>query len=481
MKKLLLVFGLLLLLTGCSKTYDNGDEYEGKMNLFFQPHGQGTLIYNDGDVFVGNFEKGEILGDGVLTSKSGVIRDGYFEGKELKNGTISFIVDYVEVEIEVDEFEMQMDENQNFFVVEEHDDISYALAKAMVTGKTVIVYSKNFDFDLRTMKKSDYGIVPYFDLATNYAINNFGIYNPSFSDPIITSSKEFPFIKAITVDFSLAKVQREQITDEVKRIAAEVVTEEMNDFEKVLAIHDYLKEHITYNEDLDNLTDIDHTAYGALIHGVAVCDGYMDAFHLVLNEVGIESHNVTGDDLDQTDNWWHAWSLVKMDGEYYHIDLTWNDTDDDRANYEFFGLTDDEIKETHIIFEANQIPEATGEKNNYYQYHLDRGIGITYYYNNATYYGTMNTDMEEHGYGKLYFFDGTKYFGSFYNGVKTNGTLYYKNGHRFEGKFKNGNIDNGVYYFDNGDRFEGQMTSSGFGYGTYYWSNGQSKTADFSQ
>jgi len=502
-KKILVLLGLLFILTGCTKSYEDGREYEGDLNIFFKPHGEGLMTYPDGAEYEGEFTKGEVTGEGVYRFNSGMVHSGQFENAELKEGVIRIKIDGLGLNIKVENFEPLIDEDQNLFVVNEHEDISKALAHAMVTGETIFVNSKNFDFDTNTLRNSKYGIFPYMDIATNYAINEFGIYNPSFKAPVIKESFDFPFIKSITIDFSLSKVQRTLIDETVKKIASEVVTDEMNDFEKVLSIHDYLRDRIDYNYDIDNLTDIDHTAYGALLKGLAVCDGYMDAFHLILHEVGIESYNVSGDDLNDEDQWWHAWNLVKMGEEFYHIDLTWNDDKKDRHNYKYFGLTDEEISETHVIFEANKIPEAKGEQYNYYRYQHDNGNSVVYHYNNATYYGHMNASAKEHGYGKLYFFDGAKYIGNFNNGNFTTGTYYYDNGarfegtyvkgkrsegklmfpngDRFEGNFKSGEMSYGTYYFRSGDRFEGEVTPTGFGYGTYYWRSGQSKTADFSQ
>jgi hypothetical protein len=255
----------------------------------------------------------------------------------------------------------------------------------------------------------------------------------------------------------------------------------MSDYAKVKTLHDYVAEKVTYYDDYETATnDIHHTAYGALINGSAVCDGYMDAFHLLLNEAGIESYNITGDDLDNTDNYWHAWNLVKIEEDYYHIDVTWNDSDNNKTTYDYFGKTDKEISEDHVIFSFNKVPKANGEKYDYYPMVAKNRTSTYIYYSNATYYGQINTSKEEHGYGKLWWTDGSKYFGNFNNGEKTSGTQYYANGDRFEGDFNTSGPTQGTLYFTNGDRFTGDFTNDGqLGYGTYTWSDGYSETRNF--
>ena len=90
----------------------------------------------------------------------------------------------------------------------------------------------------------------------------------------------------------------------------------MTDLDKLVLIHDYIDRINTYDLNADH--GYIHSATGPLCFGSSVCDGYAKAMNLLLNAVGIEADTVGNDG--------HGWSLVKIDGEYYHVDPTWDDT-----------------------------------------------------------------------------------------------------------------------------------------------------------
>ena len=109
------------------------------------------------------------------------------------------------------------------------------------------------------------------------------------------------------------------------------------DAETARAIHDKLIETVTYNTPVmydsteAGYRNLAHTAYGALVadsdgnKNYAVCDGYSQAFLYLLQQCGIEGALVTGLAGSDADKGGHAWSLVKLDGDWYEVDSTWND------------------------------------------------------------------------------------------------------------------------------------------------------------
>ena len=67
------------------------------------------------------------------------------------------------------------------------------------------------------------------------------------------------------------------------------------------------------------------------------------------------------------------WNIVKMDNDYYHIDLTWDDPDraksPDSVRYDYFGLTDERIRELRQVDDYDyEVPKAKGTKYQYYYY-----------------------------------------------------------------------------------------------------------------
>ncbi len=142
------------------------------------------------------------------------------------------------------------------------------------------------------------------------------------------------------------------------------VTENMSDYEKALRLHDVLCAHVEYDRTL--VSDYIHTAYGALVNGLAVCDGYTKAYQLLLRKAGISSHEVTGDAGGG-----HAWNLVKLDGEYYYTDVTWDDQSE--VYYAYFNLTKARMDEDHTLdIPAYGLPECTATAANYYSHNVGK-------------------------------------------------------------------------------------------------------------
>lgn len=157
--------------------------------------------------------------------------------------------------------------------------------------------------------------------------------------------------KYYNADDSMSENLMDQL---VAEIIEEYITDQMSDTVKVKTIHDYLAYHVLYDpEPIEEETfkKASHTAYGALVDGVAVCDGYAEAFKYILDQLDIENVLIFGEANQEGEfsgevN--HAWNLVKLNDEYKHYDVTW---DDDNTNqlvlYRYFEKSSEEIMETH--------------------------------------------------------------------------------------------------------------------------------------
>lgn len=162
----------------------------------------------------------------------------------------------------------------------------------------------------------------------------------------------------VTLDYNDTK---ENITDAKKKFDA--VTNKIimsakkynTDYEKELYVHDELLKLIKYN----GSASFNQSAYSALVNGETVCAGYARAFQYIMIELGIPTYYVTG-----YSNQDHAWNIIKLDGEYYNVDLTWNDTSSD--HHQFFNLTDKEFSNTHKRKSlSTKLPDCNGSKYKY--------------------------------------------------------------------------------------------------------------------
>ncbi|MDY0236648.1 MAG: transglutaminase-like domain-containing protein [Gudongella sp.] len=133
-------------------------------------------------------------------------------------------------------------------------------------------------------------------------------------------------------------------------------------YEIELLVHDAFSNLIRYtDDDLRN-----HSILNVLIHGQGVCDAISYAVCYLMLMFGIDCSVVSGDLKDKPEGEMrgHAWNLVKIDGEWYHLDVT-NDLQGNgcRACHWFFNLNDDMISLTHVLYSEGI---CTSLKNNYY-------------------------------------------------------------------------------------------------------------------
>ncbi len=141
------------------------------------------------------------------------------------------------------------------------------------------------------------------------------------------------------------------------------LTPDMTDYEKEKRLHDILASRVEYVESSNA-----HNAYGALVEGEAVCEGYAEALQCLYHRVGLQSLLVIGSSISPStgEPEGHAWNMVKIDGEYYHVDLTWNDQGE-TLYYAYFNQTDSIITKDHTITEpAFALPSCDSTNANYF-------------------------------------------------------------------------------------------------------------------
>lgn len=164
--------------------------------------------------------------------------------------------------------------------------------------------------------------------------------------------------------------QQSEVDKKAKEIIESIIKKDMTDFQKELAIHDYIINNTRY--DIDNYYNgsipwESYTSYGALVKGVAVCQGYANAMSKLLTLAGIENMIITGKANGEA----HAWNLAKLDGQWYHVDVTWDDpifykngAKIDTIRYDYFNITDLQMMKDHI-WDMNAYPKCTETKYRY--------------------------------------------------------------------------------------------------------------------
>ncbi len=118
------------------------------------------------------------------------------------------------------------------------------------------------------------------------------------------------------------------------------------DYEVALLLHDAMIDAIDYA--YDNQGNPETEAWAHNIIGVfdgrgAVCEGFARAYQLLLNFKGVDCLFVTGESRGQG----HAWNVIRLDGEWYGVDVTWDDGSEETDPYAYFCLSEIEFRESH--------------------------------------------------------------------------------------------------------------------------------------
>ncbi len=117
-------------------------------------------------------------------------------------------------------------------------------------------------------------------------------------------------------DFNDVKAKYNSVVEKLDTIKVNGISRH----EKLKSIHDFLANNIVYDNTISESNIYD--AYGALITGVCVCEGYAEAFKLLCDREGIPCITVVG----TGDGGAHKWNMVQMeDNEWYTLDSTWDD------------------------------------------------------------------------------------------------------------------------------------------------------------
>ncbi len=159
-----------------------------------------------------------------------------------------------------------------------------------------------------------------------------------------------------------------QMKDKAKAILSKV-NGSMSPIERERVIHDFLVNNTKY--DTSFKAENAHNLYGALVNGVAVCEGYANAFQYLMREAGVQCILVKGDFNGDS----HEWNMVELEGQFYHVDVTSDDPilnggKDQILKFDYFNLTEAAIKTDHFIRDNIYIiPKATSNKYEFFQYY----------------------------------------------------------------------------------------------------------------
>lgn len=146
--------------------------------------------------------------------------------------------------------------------------------------------------------------------------------------------------------------------DMAARVLGEITKDGMTDYEKELAIYDWMVDNIGHGNahviTMPGQSSECYTPHDVLASNNAVCVGYATTFRLLANMVGLDVHIVHNES--------HSWDMVQLDdGEWYQLDVY---SDAGGVKYRNFNMTDETARAGHS-WDGSSLPEAKGTKYSY--------------------------------------------------------------------------------------------------------------------
>lgn len=169
-----------------------------------------------------------------------------------------------------------------------------------------------------------------------------------------------------TVTYYTTAEQEAQVDAAVESLLSGLALDGKSDYEAVKGIYDWICDNVTY--DYDNLEDnsykLKYTAYGALIDGTSVCQGYAVLLYRLALEQGVDCRFISGTGNGGA----HGWNIIRLGGRYYNADSTW---DAGRSSYSYFLVCDgnfsdhtrDEEYSTDAFYAAYPMGETDYDPN----------------------------------------------------------------------------------------------------------------------
>lgn len=187
-------------------------------------------------------------------------------------------------------------------------------------------------------------------------INNLDSVNGDFSiiNQLVNVYNSYSSIESFyynnkRVDINIKKRYSDEDISKINKRIDEIINEtninnETDIRNKIKLFHDYLIDHNTYDQEMEQNGKSDYNsdnAIGPLFEGKAVCSGYSDAMSIFLDKIKVKNIRISTDK--------HVWNGINIDDKWYHLDITWDDPIvSDGSNiisYNYYLLTTDELLE----------------------------------------------------------------------------------------------------------------------------------------
>ena len=177
----------------------------------------------------------------------------------------------------------------------------------------------------------------------------------------------------ISINYDCDKSKIKQYKKEIESKVAEIIGQmpSTGKYEQAVWIHDYIVRNTVYNNEQAWATgkekDFGASIYALLIKNESNCNGYSKMYKYFMDIIGVPCAVITG---TCTDGEKHAWNVVEFDGNFYQVDVTWDDPigADQRLHHSYFCITDEEMYKSRETDSYLSPPICNADEYNYFVY-----------------------------------------------------------------------------------------------------------------
>lgn len=127
------------------------------------------------------------------------------------------------------------------------------------------------------------------------------------------------------------------------------INQEATPLAKEKKAHDITCVNTTY----DDKSELNQSAYSLIMNGRTVCAGYTKTFSMLANAAGIDTIGINGSN--------HGWNMSCIDGVWYDVDVTWDDSVDSYIGYYYFNRSDEVFGKKHTPYDWFKDKKPTAE------------------------------------------------------------------------------------------------------------------------
>ena len=258
------------------------------------------------------------------------------------------------------------------------------------THDTGLAYYENYDYETNGHRDTNYD---------DYVSDKYMLQTPC-----LTSEQLFHAVENKVTPIVAHNSRAELIYNSAKQVLNSIISDSMSDYEKALTIFDWITFNTRY--DYGSLQPTADTTYtknccyyleGVFIKNVAVCDGFSKAYSLMCNMEGIDCLRIVGTASSGSSSGGHAWNKVKIDGDYYVVDITWTEimgtqsvetsygdkkeVKTEMLSHKYFLVSENAIGYTHSAYEY---------RDKYFMYPTKLNPPINYFKQNNVKYMDKN-------------------------------------------------------------------------------------------